>query len=107
MLFYTGTTLAAAMYIVGAVEIALVCGRSSIDERLFIPPAPDTVSGGCVNNSPALLVVGDKKGNSTSISRFADLHSPLDVHFRGLYEGRLNNVQQLPGLRNDSPLHHG
>lgn len=25
MLFYTGTTLAAAMYIVGAVEIVLVC----------------------------------------------------------------------------------
>lgn len=27
MLFYTGTTLAGAMYIVGAVEIALVSGH--------------------------------------------------------------------------------
>lgn len=29
MLFYTGTTLAAAMYIVGAVEIVLVCSQPS------------------------------------------------------------------------------
>lgn len=29
MLFYTGTTLAAAMYIVGAVEIVLVCFAQS------------------------------------------------------------------------------
>lgn len=31
MLFYTGTTLAAAMYIVGAVEIVLVCPHRLID----------------------------------------------------------------------------
>lgn len=30
MLFYTGTTLAAAMYIIGAVEIVLVSDRQSI-----------------------------------------------------------------------------
>lgn len=33
MLFYTGTTLAAAMYIIGAVEIALV-----INNPLYINP---------------------------------------------------------------------
>lgn len=36
LLFYTGTTLAAAMYIVGAVEIVLV-RISSIILKLFYP----------------------------------------------------------------------
>lgn len=35
MLFYTGTTLAAAMYIVGAVEIVLVRFRLLQNEILF------------------------------------------------------------------------
>jgi solute carrier family 12 (potassium/chloride transporter), member 4/6 len=35
MLFYTGTTLAAAMYIVGAVEIVLVTNPTRKTERSF------------------------------------------------------------------------
>ena len=33
MLFYTGTTLAAAMYIVGAVEIVLVSTDTALSEK--------------------------------------------------------------------------
>lgn len=56
MLFYTGTTLAAAMYIVGAVEIVLVCRK------------PRTFS------STTLMMLFSEL--------FTDLHGSMALHFR-------------------------
>lgn len=89
MLFYTGTTLAAAMYIVGAVEIVLVCFKRNFLYCVIVGSWKLLVS------PPSLLAL------------HPDLHGSMALHFRWFHKRPGSDVQQFPSLRNWSLAGHG
>lgn len=100
MLFYTGTTLAAAMYIIGAVEIVLV---SNSDLAIFRPqcnqPRQPTLFSRCYSSC--------RKFTLLPIFLLADLHGTFVEYIRWLHEGSNYYVQQLSSVRYGSFIGDG
>lgn len=95
MLFYTGTTLAAAMYIVGAVEIVLVWYKTaSLLSTIKI-----------MKTYFVFRFVFFSRRSETSHN--TDLYGSMAFHFWRLYKRSGSYVQQFPSLWNRTVVGHG